>query len=90
MCIISIKQSALPALDMGGLYCPNESGCLTCVPEWLLRWGAAWEMEAAPHPPLDVRIVSQHDGEARPTTLTPEPSRWCLWTATPSPSAWPI
>ena len=33
---------------------------------WLHRWGANWEMEAAPHPPLDVRIVSQHDGEARP------------------------
>jgi hypothetical protein len=27
------------------------------------RWGAAWEVDAAPNPPLDVRIIGQNGSE---------------------------
>ncbi len=27
------------------------------------RWGAAWEVDAAPTPPLDVRIIGQNGSE---------------------------
>jgi hypothetical protein len=29
------------------------------------RWGAAWEVDAAPNPPLDVRIIGQNGSEVR-------------------------
>lgn len=35
------------------------------------RWGAAWEMDSAPDPPVDVRIVGQEGSEACPSQGPP-------------------